>query len=322
MDVVKTNMMEGFNLHETATRRRVRPVIKIISLALAFVFTLDQMAFSQGEKPAMPSAITASGLTLSPASIPRDLAIPKDVNQTGSKELIINIKDVHDNFGAQESIVGVLENLALNYDIRFVGVEGTEGPIDTSIISSFPDEDAKKAASLLMMREGKISAGEFFSALSKEPVKLFGIDDTDLYLKNYKAFLNLLEEKDNNSRLVGILRDALYALEDNIFGEDLKKINRNSVLSNNGKGFTKRWEVIDSIGREKGISQEGYSNVSSLMDAIKTEKDLNYSAINLQRDKILDTLTRRLNRDYMEELIFRSLSYKLGKISKSPSRHT
>nr|HPN72789.1 hypothetical protein [Candidatus Omnitrophota bacterium] len=276
------------------------------------------VVFSQGEKPVASGPVTANGFVLSPASIPRDLAIPKDAHQTESKELIINIKDVHDNFGAQESIVGVLENLAMNYDIRFVGVEGTEGDIDTSLISAFPDKSAKKAAARYMMSEGRISAGEFFAALSTEPVKLFGIDDTKLYLKNYNAFLHLLEQKDNNSRLVGVLRSSLYALEGHIFSPELKELNRNSVLgNNNGKKFTERWKVIDSIGMEKGVSRNEYVNISSLIDAMTKERELNYSAINVQRDKILDELTRRLKRDYMEELIFKSLSYKLGKISKS-----
>ncbi|MFC1644357.1 hypothetical protein ACFL5C_03485, partial [Candidatus Omnitrophota bacterium] len=140
-----------------------------------------------------------------------------------------------------------------------------------------------------------------------------------MYLKNYNAFRGLLEKKDRNKRLIETLRKALYALEDHVFSEELKLLNRNSVLNNsNGKGFTKRWRFIEDIGKKHGIKcDDRYPNVNALIKAVETEKTIDYVATNVQRDEVLDTLTGRLKRDRLEELILKSLSFKLGKISKS-----
>ncbi|MGB2600575.1 MAG: hypothetical protein WBD12_01015, partial [Candidatus Omnitrophota bacterium] len=297
--------------------RNVKPWLRTISMAVIITFLFQQITFGQVQPPAT-QPLVKDRIDLNQVSIPRDIAITKDINKTPSKELIINIKDVHDNFGAQESIVSVLDNLAVNYDVSFVGIEGAEGYIDMSVISAFPDEEAKKKASEYLMQTGKISAGEFFAALSDTPVNLYGIDDSDLYLKNYNAFMGLLDEKERNMKIVDSLRNALYALEDQILSEELKQLNRNSVLNNRkGAQFTRRWGQIKKIGDKHGVKYENYPNINALMQAVEAEKKIDYRTTNKQRDDVLDILAKQLKRDPLEEMILKSLSFKLGKISKS-----
>ncbi|MBU1784090.1 MAG: hypothetical protein KKG95_01935, partial [Candidatus Omnitrophica bacterium] len=320
----------GDSLSISGGYSRHKGFFKSVALIVSFVFFFQQLGVAQaasgaGGSQAREAPISAANaakgglhINLHNFSISRDIGITRDVQIYDSKEVIINIKDVHDNYGAQESIVSVLDNLAINYDVRFVGIEGSEGYIDMSLISALPGEEAKKMTAEYLMREGKISAGEFFAALSKTPVTLYGIDSPDLYLKNYHAFMGLLDKKERNMKLVAALREALYALEDHVFSKELKALNRNSVLANdNGKAFTERWYFIEEIGRKRGVGCARYPNVGALMKAAEIEKAVNYAAVNRQRDAALDILTNRLKRDSLEELILRSLSFKLGKISKS-----
>ncbi|MFH1310458.1 MAG: hypothetical protein ABIH85_07265, partial [Candidatus Omnitrophota bacterium] len=300
--------------------RRARPILKTVALIVALVFLFEQTALSQGgsQVSTVQPTIPDTRLNLNQFSIPRDIAITKDISKTTSKELIINIKDVHDNYGAQESIVDILENLLVNYDIRFVGVEGSEGYIDTSVISAFPDEKAKRLAADYMLRRGKMSAGEFFAALSKTPITLYGIDDSDLYVKNYYAFLNLLEYKNTNLGLVDGLANALSALEDFVFSEELKLLNNNSVLNGNGKKrFTKRWDSVKELGQKYGVTLTAYTNITALINAVELEKTIDYDATNSERDILLDILTKKLPKSRLEEFVLKSLAFKLEKISKS-----
>ncbi|MFH1798691.1 MAG: tetratricopeptide repeat protein [Candidatus Omnitrophota bacterium] len=292
---------------------------RIIALIVALIFCIEQTGFAEvGARPSAVQEVPRHELNINQFSIPSDIAITKYINKTDSEKLIINIKDIHDNYGTQKSIVDVLDNLLVNYDVRFVGIEGSEGYIDTSVISAFEDEEAKRIGADYLMREGKISAGEFFAALSKTPVKLYGIDDSQLYLKNYYAFLSLLEKKEENLKEINSLREALYALEDYVFSEDLKLLNRNSVLNgNNGTRFTKRWDFVKVIGLKHGIATEDCQNITALEQAVQAEKTIDYIAVNTERDELLNLLTDRVGRNTLEELVLKSLSFKLGKISKS-----
>ncbi|MFH1394616.1 MAG: hypothetical protein ABIH09_00460, partial [Candidatus Omnitrophota bacterium] len=306
--------------YKTCNSRGIRPVLKAVALIVALVFLFEQTVFSQGQGrvSAVQPVTPDTRINLNQFSIPRDIAITKDISKTSSEELIINIKDVHDNYGAQESIVDILENLLVNYDIRFVGVEGSEGYIDTSVISAFPDEKAKKLAADYMLRRGKLSAGEFFAALSETPITLYGIDDSDLYVKNYYAFLNLIEYKNQNLKFVEGLKKALTALESHVFSEELKILNNNSVLNGNGnKRFTKRWDCVKELGQKYGIKLDAYPNINALMKAVKLEKAIDYDATNSERDVLLDTLTKTLPKNRLEEFVLKSLAFKLEKISKS-----
>ncbi len=315
-DLVKE---EEVLLHRAWHSRKAMPLVRVISITVAMVFFLQQVVYARGEtRISVRQPLMGHRMSLDQVSIPRDVAITKDINRTDSEKLIINIKDVHDNYGAQGSIVSVLENLLLNYDVRFVGVEGSEGYIDTSIISAFPDERAKKMAVDYLMRCGKISAGEFFAALSDTPVTLYGIDDSELYVKNYNSFLNLLEYKKQNLEFVDTVRKTLFALEDHIFSQDLKALNRNSILNGNGqKRFTKRWEHVKEIGLRHGVRPAGYRNIDALARSVDAEKTIDYEATNSERDELLDLLTKRLKRDRLEELVLKSLAFRLGRISKS-----
>ncbi|MDD3088861.1 MAG: GNAT family N-acetyltransferase, partial [Candidatus Omnitrophica bacterium] len=308
--------MEGVSI--IARKRPARPWMKGIALTIIFTFLFEQIFFGQEVRPPVVQPISSSGFDIKEVSIPRDVAIVKDVTSTASKEMVINIKDVHDNFGAQESIVSVLDNLLTNYDIRFIGMEGSEGYIDMSMISAFPDEEAKKTTAGYLMREGRISAGEFFAALSGTPVMTYGIENSELYLRNYKAFLLIEEQKEENLRIVDIFRKILCDIEPDICSEDLLVLNGNSVLNNNnGLKFTERWRKVSEIGAKNGVKYDDYPNVNALIGAVEAEKEINYEATNNERDAVLDILARILPRAPMEELVLKSLSFKLGRISKS-----
>ncbi|KJJ85780.1 hypothetical protein OMAG_000355 [Candidatus Omnitrophus magneticus] len=309
--------------------KRLKPFLKMVSLLVSFTFFIQEMSFPQGNETRsmnqmnvpQPDGRVGTGMNFSikQFSIPRDVAITRDLNSTDSENLIINIKDVHDNYGAQKSIAEVLDNLLVNYDVRFIGIEGSEGYIDTTLLSSFPDEKVKKLTADYLMREGRISAGEFFTAVSKVPVTLYGIDDSELYLENYSAFLNLMEFKKENLKHVEVLRKALYGLRDAVFSDDLKSLIENSVLNSSGeeKSFTKKWDRVKEIGIKYAVTLEGFSNIKALERSVEVEKTINYEKVNSERDELLNILTKKVKREILEELVLRSLSFKLGRISKS-----
>ena len=74
-------------------------------------------------------------------------------------------------------------------------MEGASDVVDTSLISSFPIEEVRKKTGEYLLKEGKISAGEFYSMISKDPVRLYGAEDPALYKENLETFRVLIEKK-------------------------------------------------------------------------------------------------------------------------------
>lgn len=301
------------------------PMMRIISAILVCTFLWQEIVFAQGgpqENQPVSSKVSPSKtdqfINLREFSIPRNLGTTKEVRPFNSKEIIINIKDAHDNLSAQESIVGLLDNLVTNYDIRTIAVEGSAGYVDTSIISSFPDREIKKELSDRLMAEGLISAAEYYSIITESGAALYGIDDKKMHAEDMDAFRTCLEERGNNYKKARALYQCLAALEDHIYSNELKTLETNSILKNNGSiGFTNRWDNIRVIGEKNGIKPANFTNINSLLKAIELEKKCNFNSTNTERTALMNDLKGVLDKNKLEELILKSISFKLGKISAS-----
>ncbi len=246
---------------EKITRSRFNPALRIISATLVFTFLAQDFVQAQGGTPLWSTVIDAKRETkssgedkLNKIAIPFDSGLARKVVVKGTEDVIINIQDAHSKLGAQESISRILESLVKNYNLNFIALEGAADVVDTSLVSSFPIEEVRKTASDYLLKEGKISAGEFYSMVSKEPVRLYGVEDPALYQENLEAFRAVVERKTEIRAQLTNLRKALAALEDKVFSPALKEMVSRKLLHKNGDiKFTDYWDYFSKIAAEHGI---------------------------------------------------------------------
>src|SRR3989338_3941324 len=120
--------------------------IRTVAIVLVFAFIHQDLVWAQSGTPIWSKG-TNGGFPFKPPlnvnggiTIPKDVAITKEVFSASGAKTIINIQDAHSSLGAQESIVSILDTLVTNYDLRVVAIEGSTGYIDTSLLKTFPDE--------------------------------------------------------------------------------------------------------------------------------------------------------------------------------------
>ena len=171
--------------------------IKCVSIVLIFTFLYQNIVEAQGGLPVWSTKVNGktTAKTVNGYVVPYNLADIKEGLENGGDEVIINIQDAHSNLGAQKSIAGIIDDLVKNYNVKLVALEGSEGFIDTTLLSAFPDKKIKENAANYLMKEGKISAGEFFSIMNEKPVTLYGIENSPLYIANVKAFRKTIEQR-------------------------------------------------------------------------------------------------------------------------------
>ncbi len=162
-------------------RKRHAFLFKTIALILIFAFILHDITLAQGGTPiwhqSKPDIKINGRIGLNGIKIPYEAGTTQDVFSNGGDEVVINIQDAHASLSAQQSIVKILQTLATNYDLDLIALEGAEGPIDISLLRTFPDPEIRKETAEYLMRKGKMSAGEFFSIVSEKPIKLYGIEN-------------------------------------------------------------------------------------------------------------------------------------------------
>ncbi len=305
-------------------RRRHVFFIKCVSVLVIIFFLHQQIGWTQDGSPVWSHGKAADVLPEAEGVTPRGIKVPYDiaeVQETGvvkDKDLIIQIQDAHASLSAQYSIADLLDTLVSKYDLDLIAIEGSRGFVDTSILRTFPDKKVRDEAAEFLMKEGKLSAGEFFTVTHDEAdVLLYGIEDESLYQKNLESFQKVAKERAYQVEGIEQLIDQLALLDEKISSENLRKFNKNSRLHKEGRlSFVDHWHFAEELANIHNLDTSRYRELSKLLTAIELEKDINFARANYERRKLMDALSKEMGKDELEELVIKSLDFRENKISQ------
>ena len=304
-------------------RSRFSHFFRSLSAFIILAFLLQDFASAQGGTnlwsevtPSRSSSANSPRTSLDKISIPDSAGLTRKVVAKGSNDVIINIQDAHSKLGAQESITEILDNLVRNYNLSLIALEGSSDLVDTSLVSSFPSQEVREKTGKYLLKEGKISAGEFYSMISKEPVKLYGVDDPELYKNNLDAFRSLVENKLKIRVELKALSKIVSELERVAYSPELLDLSDKKLLHKNGEiKFTEYWDRFSKVAFEKGVIYTGYKNLKKLADTVVLENEIDFKKAQKQRDVLIEELGRKLPKPELEKLVLQSLQFKQGKIT-------
>ena len=144
-----------------------------------------------------------------PVQIPSRLG--SVVHQTridASRPLIIQIQNIHAHYEAQIQIKGILEYLVANYGLRFVGLEGGEGPLEPGRFRLAADPAANEKIIDPWVRRGELTGAEFFAIQNQTPgVQLMGLEQAGPYTEDLKLLKAALKRRENILSRVGSLHE-------------------------------------------------------------------------------------------------------------------
>ncbi|MBU1784245.1 MAG: hypothetical protein KKG95_02750, partial [Candidatus Omnitrophica bacterium] len=305
-------------------RKRHIFFIKCVCLIVAFIFAHQQLGWTQGGKPvwvyARPdhSVNHRSSLPGKNIEVPYDAAGIQEAALDGGDDVIVHIQDAHSSLSAQYSIVKLLNSLVADYDLDFIALEGAKGYIDTSILKTFPDKDIRRKTADLLMREGRMSAGEFFEITNDKDILLYGVEDDDLYRKNVLEFREVAGARAHLVGMVGAFLDQTKALEEKVYSGELKILVDKSRRHRAGEfSFTDYWRALSPLAEHLGLETEGYRELQKLLKTIEFEKKINFIKANLERRRLVDELSGNMEREELEGFVRKSVAFKENKVSQS-----
>ncbi len=290
-----------------------KSAVRPASLILIVCLLAQDLVFAAGADD--PSRVSSpSDIRLS-----ENMAYHRVSQKFPGQEMILNIQDAHQSIDAQKSIAGMLESLVKNYDLKLVGLEGTSGVVDTSILSSFPVEKIRKSAAESFLNESKISAPEFFKIVSNNQVELYGAEDFGLYAENVKDFQALFEERDKILRELSKLNNLSDALAAKILPEDVLRLHQLGAQYAKGEiRFDLYWQKLEELSGKLKISYTGRANISGMARMTQLEKEIDFSAADKERESLISLLSSKLSdREELGRLVAEMLRFKVGKTSPS-----
>ncbi|MEI8175853.1 MAG: hypothetical protein WCG78_03190, partial [Candidatus Omnitrophota bacterium] len=306
------------------SRRTDRLAMKCVAGIISLTMIFQDIIYAQGAVSLNPAgggrtrAEAVSESVTPPVSIiPYDsgtVAGGTDRNEK-NQEMIFNIQDAHTSVSAQLSIAKILGSLVERYQMKIIALEGSEGFIDTSVLSAFPDRKIKEDAADFLLREGKISAGEFFAITNGQPVALYGIEESGLYIKNVEVFRGIIARRETDQKNIQALTRLLEALKEKIYSSSLLELDRRSEEFDAQKSSLDEYVgyLMKCAGRSETV--DAYQNLSILFASRELEKEIDFGKADEERKEVIERLSLALTGPGLEALVKASVDFKTGKIS-------
>ena len=234
--------------------------------------------------------------------------------QDSAKKIIL-IKDAHCVYEAQKNIEKILDILIRDYKIDLICVEGASGEVDPSVIAGSPDKKRREEVADEYLKRGYLTAAEVL-AMSKGKgygFSIWGAEDFKLYLEDLKVFRDVYNNSAAAQKFITLSKRLISDLKQKIYQPDVLEFDRNvNFYHVNELSLTDYVQYLYT--KNEGIFGK-YPNVRSILKLVILEKAINYKTVEKEREEIIQGLCKQLPKEEIQNLVKKSLLYKLGKIA-------
>ncbi|MBL8023031.1 MAG: NUDIX domain-containing protein [Elusimicrobia bacterium] len=230
-----------------------------------------------------------------------------------SGPVVIHIQDVHMNQEAQWNIRETVRSLIQSGQVGLVALEGATEELNLQPFVDFPYRRAVKSTADYLLKQNKITGPihAAFTATGKLPL-LRGIDDPAHYQANVQAY------KDSAPRLLK-MREEVHVLSIQIEAE------KGVVFSPTLRAFDQKVRAYRAEKMALGdyvrtlMEVGGDSPVPIALrhfgEALEMERTLNFSQVELERAKVIEGLTQKLDPQETKTMMALSLAYRAGQLN-------
>lgn len=176
-----------------------------------------------------PGSNTAREFRVSPP----DIHIPGqwgEIKETfdnpAAGSFVVHIQNAHGNYRAQKNIQKIINLLHKQYKVRCLFLEGANDQLDLSVFRFFEDNRMNLKVADLLMRQGEFTGAEMFLLGQGENAaggaEGYGIEDTELYRRDFELFRKVLDGKEKAEALFKALDERITRAESRIFSKELR----------------------------------------------------------------------------------------------------
>ncbi|GEM_PF-1428123 len=199
------------------------PGIRITSFLTVFIFSLTSNALAQAVSIHAPTDISSETITLNQIKIPADLgSIHAQFSASKKNPFIFLIQDAHAIFDAQKNIQKLIDYLQTQYGINLIALEGSKGPLDPTLLRTFPNESVKKKILNQYLQKGELTAAEMAAVFNPKEALYYGIEDWKIYEENYIGYLKAMQVKDEILKQLEISKASLDLQRKKIYSQKLE----------------------------------------------------------------------------------------------------
>ena len=208
-------------------------------------------------------------------SIPPELGRISDRFTGYAGKAVVFIQDAHAHYEAQKNISNILKLLSEKHRLDFVGVEGLEGLEDFSFIRSFPQAGAREKVLDQAVREGGTTGVEYFAMTEEKPIRVVGVDDEELYIRNIQQYAELVGNHKDFDRTFSEIKQAAQNLGASVYSDKLKEMNR--MMEKYDRNTTDLFSLLRALRKWASgskVSFEDLGNVTRIFGILDSKSEI------------------------------------------------
>ncbi|MBU1127470.1 MAG: hypothetical protein KKG95_06950 [Candidatus Omnitrophica bacterium] len=300
----------------------MRRIISIAALFLfinCFIFPDAEAAVDTSASPYELSEVSSAYARSDPETftVPAHLGEVKYFHRGDTDKIVMHIQDAHCNRFAQHKISDIIDYLNREYGVSMVNLEGGSGDYDLSVFTSITGEAIRMEVADYFVKTGDVNGAEFYAINNPGKVKLWGIEDKDLYLANLKIYQDSLGYKQDVDKHLNELTYILNNLKRHIYTPALLKTDMAyNAYKAEKMEFREYLEFLIEKAGKNAIEVRRYKNLYLLGKAMELEDTIDFRKANTERSTLVDELKKSLSRNETRELVTRSVDFKAKKISQ------
>lgn len=229
-------------------------------------------------------------------SLPTEYAQVQEEARGSNGKTLFLIQEVHVNYEAQKSIIEILKSLVQTESLRLILVEGGWDDMGLSYLRSYGSEEGRRQVAETYLQKGFLSAEEYLDITSDDSLKIWGIEDPELYQANIAAFLKLREQEQAIDAALFHLIEQITHLQEKSFGPQLLELGRKrknfSGQTSSPLGYI---EFLLKFQPEVEDLND-FPQLKALLSYSNNEDGFQAEKMELEKQRLIQALSRKLTK--------------------------
>ena len=264
--------MRGFSFLKNIMKKIIKLLYQktiAVIVALSFLVTILM--------PANSFAFSNANFVVS-SFLPSSLGKVTSSKFYDSRELIINIQDLHCHPQTQRNIASILEYLSSKYNIDRIYLEGAYKNINTKMLSDFKNEQFGSKILESLVDNGQLSGTEYYSAISGKNEIIAPMEEESLYKENIKLFGEIINKRPDVEQICSKLEKDINSIKKDYFeyNRELRKFERIITKFKNKKltpaGY---YGLLENTALKNNIDLKNYPNIAAYINLLKINNHIN-----------------------------------------------
>ena len=235
---------------------------------------------------------------------------------------VINIQDLHCHPQTQRNISKIISQIADNYNLKKIYVEGGYGNIDTNWLNSIKNENVKKQIIEKLLEDGILTGSEYYKLTHNNNIELKGIDEERIHKENIKRLAWLIQNQGKYQNIINKVNTEINILESMYVNNRNKNFNENIQKYILNKIDTKQFykqliKYVKDINKNPqnynnitAIRLEDYPNINMFLSMVSDSNKVNLKEARIELQSLIILLKNKIPFDVYSRILKETNNFK------------